>query len=270
MSDDDDYAALLNLFIQLVQSQAETEIRPNEEWMADAQSLSVKMFYHLTAMQRLTSEIAVITREGKTTFVDHASVKVVTRAAFETYLVLFYIYSGGDPGLCEFRHTLWHLGGLCERQRLHVASDKYRKQLEEEKVEVEKLKNKILASPHSKNYDVKQLKLLLRGKWRGNNSWGDLAKIADFPESYFNNVYGFLCGYSHSSYISALQVSQARNSINDQKMLAGSIAQIGKVLMAHFAFAYPNIFDGAKPTLEAEVASKKLAQIWRFGRADIG
>lgn len=85
---------------------------------------------------------------------------------------------------------------------------------------------------------------------------------AGFHEKYFKNVYGHLCGYSHSSYISALQVGQAQ-SIEDQTMLAQSILGIGVVIMAHFAFTYSKIFDSAKDILLINTVAAAIAKKWR-------
>lgn len=97
----------------------------------------------------------------------------------------------------------------------------------------------------------------------------DLGKSAGFHEKYFKNVYGYLCGYSHASYLSALQVGQAAQSIEDQKMLTSSILGVGVVLMAHFAFSYTAAFEDAGAVLSAGPSAKHIAEKWRFGPEDM-
>ncbi len=163
-------------------------------------------------------------------FVDHASVKVVTRAALETYLVFFYLYGSADRSLGEFRHKTWRLGGLTDRQRLHVSTQQGHEVLSREKNQIEALRSEIAVLPQISGYTDKQRRKILGGEWRIGNDWADLGAQAGFHTKYFDNIYGYLCGYSHSSYISVLQVGQAK-SIEDQQMLTKSILGIGVVLI---------------------------------------
>lgn len=269
MSDDADYSTLLDLFIRLVESQEGKKIEPGEGWLNDAQVLANKLFGHLVSM-RILAAGATVERDGVPTvfFVDHASVKVVARAALETYLVFFYLYGNSDRSLCEFRHKTWHLGGLADRQQFHASTEQGREVLAREKKKLEELRAEIESSPHIRTYTDKERKKLLESDWRVGNSWADLGISAGFHEKYFKNIYGYLCGYSHSSYLSALQVGQAQ-SIKDQKMLTQSILGIGVVLMAHFAFSYSSAFSTANAVLSANPSAKRVAEKWRFGPEDM-
>lgn len=269
MSSDADYSTLLDLFIRLVESQAGKKINAGDEWLNDAQVLATKLFRHLVSMQTLAAG-ATVEHDGipAVFFVDHASVKVVARAALETYLVFFYLYGNPDQSLCEFRHKTWCLGGLVDRQQLHVSSKQGREVLAREKKQIEELKSKIETSPEICAYTEKQRKKLMEGEWRIGNGWADLGVSAGFHEKYFKNIYCYLCGYSHSSYLSALQVGQAQ-SIPDQQMLTQSILGIGVVLMAHFAFSYSAAFNTASAVLSANPSAKRVAEKWRFGPEDM-
>jgi hypothetical protein len=209
MSYSSDYPVLLNLFVRLIPSQDGKKIAPADEWQNDAQVLAIKLFQHLVCMQR-TAAITKIDVVGFPTmsFIDHASAKVVTRAAFETYLVFFYLYGSlsRDPSLCEFRHKTWKLGGLTDRQKIYTKVDAYLAKLTVERAQIDALILELKASPHLASYSDKQRKGLLEGHWRTGKSWQDLGKGAGFHPRYFSDIYTHLCGYSHSSYISALQV----------------------------------------------------------------
>jgi hypothetical protein len=266
---DRDYSTLLDLFIQLVQSQAGKKIPQGDSWLNDAQVLALKLFRHLISMQTLAAG-ATVEHKGAPPifFVDHASVKVVARAALETYLVFFYLYGSPDRSLCEFRHQTWCLGGLADRQKFFVFMPQHREVLARELKEMQDLRSQIEKSPHMAGYSEKQGSRLLEGEWRTGSGWADLGKSAGFHDKYFKNIYGYLCGYSHASYLSALQVGQAQ-SIEDQKMLTSSILGIGVVLMAHFAFSYTAAFDGASVVLSANPSAKRVAEKWRFGAEDM-
>lgn len=269
MSYSADYSTLLDLFIQLVQSQAGKKIDPGEEWLNDAQTLSLKLFSHLVSMQKLAAGSTVEQDNIPTIFfVDHASVKVVARAALETYLVFFFLYGGADRAVSEFRHKTWRLGGLVDRQRYHASTAEHQQVLVSERKQIDALLSEIKAAPQLQTYTPKQRSKLLKGVWRFDNDWSDLGVQAGFHEKYFKNIYGYLCGYSHSSYLSALQVGQAQ-SIEDQRMLTQAILDIGVFIMAHFAFSYSSAFSSAGSVLASSTEAKRVAETWRFGPEDM-
>ena len=108
----------------------------------------------------------------------------------------------------------------------------------------------------------------MKGNWKVGISWIEFGVQAGFHEKYFENVYSYLCGYSHSSYASALQVGQAQ-SINDQNMLAQPIMGVGVVIMAHFTFTYSRIFSSATTVLNKNTYARSIAEKWQFGPDDM-
>lgn len=264
-----DYSTLLHLFIRLVESQAGQTIKSGEAWLNNAQTLSIKLFRHLVSIQTISAG-ATVEQVGIPTvsFVDHASVKVVARAALETYLVFFYLYGGIDWSLSEFRHKSWQLGGLIDRQLFHASTEEHREVLAREKQQIDALKSEIEKDPLLQRYTTKQRAKLLAGDWRVGNGWANLSVEAGFHEKWFKNIYGYLCGYSHSSYLSALQVGQAQ-TIEEQVKLTEFILGIGIVIMAHFASSYSGTFNSASAVLEGTAEAKGVAEKWRFGAKEM-
>ena len=120
MNYEPDFTTLLGLFIQLVQSQAGKRIVAEEEWKNDAQVIETKRFGHLASM-KMVSNGTTIEHNGTPSvyFVDHASVKVLARAALETYLVFYYIYSCENEALSAFSRT-WRLGAAIPQSRTRL------------------------------------------------------------------------------------------------------------------------------------------------------
>lgn len=264
-----DYSTLLNLFIQLVESQANKDIAHGDEWWNDAQTLSIKLFRHLISMQTLAAG-STVERDNIPIlfFIDHSSVKVVARAALETYLVFFYLYGNADRNLSQFRHKTWRLGGLLDRQNAHASINRHLKVLSEEKLLGEAIKLEIQKSPEFQTYSSKQQLKLLAGDWKIGKSWIDLGVEAGFHERFFKDIYGYLCGYSHSSYISALQVGEA-NTIEAQKLLTHGILGIGVTIMARHAFSYSKAFGLTETLLCENLAAKQIAEKWHYGPEDM-
>lgn len=269
MTNSQEYSHLLALLINLVESQAGKVFDQEDIWMNSAQILSVKLFRHLCSMQSLARPLILQTQDNpKIAFIDHASVKVITRTALETYLVFFYIFGSQDSSTCKFRHWTWELGGLIDRQKTHVISQQGQELLAQEKIQIENLRERISTSPLINEYTEKQQKRLLNGEWRLDKSWKDLGLDAGFHTKYFSNIYNYLCGYSHSSYISALQISGA-NSTDEQLKLAECMLDIGAVLMAHFCFSYSNAFRDAQKILLANPTSARIAEKWHFSEPEM-
>ena len=264
-----EFVILKNLLFELIESQNGRSIEPGQEWLNDAQILSIKLFRHLASMQNVANGATMEARNNLVVpYIDHASVKVIARAALETYLVFFYIYGTDERTVALFRHNTWHLGGLIDRQKYSVFSGEAREVAAQEAEVIERLKAAIEQSPHFLEYTQKQRQELLVGYWRVGSGWSDLAIRAGFHERYFRNIYNYLCGYSHSSYASALQVGQAL-SFDDQEMLTRATISIGVVIMAHFAFTYPCIFADAGDVLATNPEGKTIAEMWRFGREEM-
>jgi hypothetical protein len=114
------------------------------------------------------------------------------------------------------------------------------------------------------HYSEKEKKKILQGMWRIGKGSSDLGVDAGFNETYFKNIYSYLCCYSHSSYVSALQIRDAR-SLDDQQMLTEPFLTIGVVLMAHFSFSYSHLFAAARDQFDVDFEAKALAEKWRFG-----
>lgn len=266
---DAEYSELLPLFIKLIESQNGREIQPGREWLTDAQVLSVKLFQHLVSMKSLADGASIeVPNLISTTYIDHASIKVVARAALETYLVFFFIYGTQDQDQSQFRHNVWYYSGLADREKYVTNSAHAHEVLAVERQAMNNLCAEIKTSPYYSDFTVKQQRQLLKGAWRTGVTWSDLGINAGFHAQYFNNIYNYLCGYSHSSYASALQVSQAQ-SIEDQQMLARPILGIGVVLMSHFTFTYPTVFPDADAILAANPVPRSVAEKWRFGPEDM-
>lgn len=264
-----DFSMLLDLFVSLIDSQAGKSIGEGQAWKNDAQVLSLKLHHHLFSMRSLAAGATISGAEGVTLqFIDHSSIKVLARAALETYLVFAYIYGDADSSSATFRYKCWRLGGLMDRQKLHTTTQAGAQVQKEELKQVEKLRSELQLHDEFQALPQKHKSKLLKGEWRMERSWTDLGVAAGFHEKYFRNIYNYLCGYSHSSFISVLQVGQAKTTA-DQAMLAQAIMGIGVVVMAHFSSAYVLLFESAAQVLQQNKEAARVAEKWRFSAKDM-
>ncbi|WGG52113.1 DUF5677 domain-containing protein [Rugamonas sp. DEMB1] len=258
------YSELLTVFYELVQSRTGEEITPGDGWRADAQSLCRKLFRHLISMKSLC-EIRADKPPGSLPihYVDHSSVQVVTRAAMETFLVYFYVFGENDLQRSKFRHSTWYLGGLLDRQKLKASSSEFDERLAYDRLEIVRLREEIEASQHFAAYSKKWQRQLLKGDWKVGTSWSEIAVSAGFHKTNFDNMYSHSCGYSHSSYISAMQGAQARD-LAAQCMLANANLGFGIQIMTHFLKNYARNVSSAKEVLASDAEARRLIDKWHF------
>jgi AraC-like DNA-binding protein len=200
-------------------------------------------------------------------FIDQGSVSILARANIETFLTLHWLFSGDFP-TAQFRHRVWQHAGLHDRVNLTATSAEGRAKQKDARIQQMELLSHIRASEHLKAYTPKQIdQLLLKGNWRVGWSWADEAVRAGFHRKYFDNVYGYLCGYSHSSYISAMQIGQAQD-LPTQARMAEAGLQISVHIMAHFIHLYASTFSPAADLLNAS-ESKPIVDLWHFNSGDM-
>ena len=260
-----EYSALLYLLIELIESQNGKKLELETKWLNDAQILSIKLFQHLTSMQILAGGYMIkVNGKQKIYHIDHPSIKVVARAALETYLVFHFIYDSEDKSLSIFRHKLWRIAGLVDRQKYDFNFEGQQKKLANERNTLNKLREEVKSSDHFTNFSGNQQFQLLKGRWRTGNSWTDLGCSAGFHVKYFTDVYNYLCGYSHSSYASVLQIGQAR-LVDEQQMLTHGILCVGIKLMSHFISSYSGVFPEAEYVISSNPEARNIAEQYRFG-----
>ena len=256
------YPTLLGLMMRLIDSQAGTDIPPGDAWRNDAQALGIKLFRHLVSMQTLAQGATIQHPDGTSIMhIDHGSIVVLARAALETYLVWHYLYGQPANSNGRYRHLTWKLGGLMDRQGLHTLSQKGLDVQAKELIQVESLREEIRTFAEFQALNPKHQKRLLAGDWKIVLGTADLAVAAGFHGTNFKNVYSFLCGYSHASYISALQIAQAE-TLEEQAAMSRTMMGIGVVTMAHFSCSYPKQFPSAQAVLDADAQVKTIADKW--------
>lgn len=264
---DGDFSALIELMSSMVDARAGSSIAHGMGWLNDIQTLSIKLFKQLCSTKSLAGGCVFKSATGKSIeFIDQGSVSILARASVETFLTLHWIF-GCPTDKSQFRHALWQYAGLNDRVNLNTSSEEGRVKQADAKAQQAELLRFIEGSPLLTEYTVREIKELKKGNWRVGWSWGSEAVRAGFHKLYFDNVYSHLCGYSHSNYISAMQIGQAQ-SIADQSKLASAGIQISIHILAHFIHLYASTFSQAADLLAASPA-KPIADLWHFKAEDM-
>lgn len=259
-----EYTKLIMVFYATVDSKGGTKLLASDKWLFDAETLAVKLYYHLASILHLSFGTVVPGREvHKNALFDHASLNILARAALETYLTFFFIYC--DRNACRderrFRHSVWKLSAPADRQGFNVVSEAAVQALALQKQYMEKVLIEI-----EENHFFLQMKETLRkkarkGEWRLGKGWADLAEIAGFAKQTFRTFYSYLCSYAHAGGLSGLQIGQAITEA-DQKRLSNVSLHLGLILMSHFLFSYTALFPESRSVLEGDEEGYALANKW--------
>lgn len=266
MNREQEHSILISLIFQLTKSVSGKDIPAGEHWRNDAHVLSEKIFKHLVSAHNLSKGSSFQDSKGdEYSFIDHSSIAVIIRSAFESYLVFYFLYLNQDKQVSAYRHKTWILAGLIDRGRMFAGSHEAKAQQEHESTMIEDLKQEIQQDPIFVLEPNKAK--ILKGEWRGTNAWHDLAVNAGFHRTYFKDIYKHLCGHSHSSFISALQTRDA-NDLQSQNFLSKATIQIGTLLMAHLSFAYASYFKEADEILKSNKKAFQIADKWNIKAKD--
>jgi len=236
--DDDftgDYLHLLSALIATGEAVKGKPLDP-ERRLADAEALCRKFLGHACSAFDLAQGTSIAPLG--ISFVDPASINVVCRAAFETFLVLHYIFvEPGSDEQREYRHLAWLHAGLLERQSFPARDPENKRKLEEEKRVIDHLRKRLEANPCYQALKPKQKRaVIMDGRWR-DPGWKKIALSAGLSQMHAETMYSFLCGYAHSSYLSAMQVGQARTR-GDQELLIGGTLRLLMYVIAFMVNAY--------------------------------
>ena len=249
-----DFLHMLDVLTRVAETLKGKRFSGDLSWQADAEPIATKLFFHLTSLYNLQEGTTLNGEQGalfgSINFVDFPSIAVLARAAFETYLAFHFIFI--EPATKDeklFRHTVWRLGGLRDRQRFITFSQYGKERQVQEQEQIAQLESFVLNSPIYNTLDIPRKKDAKKGKWRLGKKWEDLAELTGIHKNYFVSMYSYISSHSHTGYISVMQLSQA-GDITIQSSLASMYTYIGLMIMSHFINGYCSIFPEAKNLLD--------------------
>lgn len=263
-----DFELLLSLLIDMVESQAGQPLPEGGAWENDRQWLAKKFVFHMAGIRELFRGTRIEVRGEPHSFVNHASINSLARAAIETFLAFAYIFGPDDSSIRHFRNMAWRYSGLWTRQNRPAVSQHGADVKRDEEPTMRLLLERLRAEPHWESYSKGQQKQLsVRGEWAFGLHKMDIAREAGISESYFKTIYSYLSDYSHASYAAVLQVGQADEE--GQRMMSAAILGGMNVFMAFFSAIYAKRSEPAATLLEGHPA-KAASERWRLPADRLG
>ena len=262
MYNEQDYMKLLDILYKAVSA---TRSQPNhaDAKLKDAEHLATKFLVHAASILYLSRGTHVpdfpSVRLG---FTDSASIDVVARAAFETFLVLHHIFlAPASADERHYRYLSWKAAGLAERQHFPVATQEHHEKLEEERRELHDLHSKLNSNVFFQlEVHAEQKEKVLRGEWK-LKSWREIAQGAGLTRVLSLDMYRYLCEYSHSGFVSVSQIEQALNKSEQPRLIEPAMITVA-IAAANLIHGYGELFPIAKQALAADTAGHEVVAKW--------
>lgn len=260
-----EFEVLIRLMSDMITAQAMTNSPVDApEWSIHLHVLSTKLFKHLCSVRTLLEACPfgtpTLPRFG---YIDHSSVAALTRTAIENYLVMYWLHSEDDQALREFRHVVWVYCGWKKRSKLIPTIDEAVDSHREAIALATEHWTWIKASPFYALYSKGEQAKLRKGDWSAGTNWYELEMKAGFHRVYFTSIYPYLSGYTHTDFISCLQIRSATR-LQTHYDLGVATLQMCMVMLGHFTHFYASLFPAAKEVFHRSGTVIELATKWHI------
>jgi len=264
MYNEQDYIKLLDLLYKAVSA---TRSQPNlpqaDATLKDAEHLATKFLVHGVSTLYLSRGTHVHDFPSlRLGFIDSASLDVVARAAFETFLVFHHIFiAQAEEAERHCRYLSWKVAGLAEKQHFTVVTQEHQERLIQDRRELNDLHNKLYTNVFFQlEVHEEQKEKVLKGEWK-LKSWREIALNAGLTRVLCIDMYRYLCEYAHSGFISASEIEQALHK-SEQPHLIEPAMIIVTIATSNLIHGYCELFPIAKQILVADVAGHEAVTKW--------
>lgn len=260
-----DLTLLLSILFRVVAANKGVPAEADDR-ILDAEGLALKFFGHSLSVLYLYRGITLPDLSSHIKdFPDPPSLNVVARAAFEAYLVFYYIYiDAKNEDEEDLRYHAWELSGLYERQTFPATTAENVAKLREEKELIRKIELKLDANPIYKAFSDKEKKTFFKklkmSNWR-TKGWVEIARSAGFSNANSKTTYRFLCEHAHSGNISVTQVRQFEDFSSRKELMGAAIGHL-LICVANMIKHYGEYFDKSKVYYNTYYQEPNTVSLW--------
>lgn len=260
-----DFPRLLDKLGTLINIPTKIPVTQENVWKNHGQLMVIKAFCHLRSIAVLAGHGAEQKPESMV-HVDHGSIAVIGRAAYETFVLFNFIFLEEDTELRQFRHQVWRLSGLMSRAKLNRPPNlppERLKQIERETDEIARLRPIIEGSRFFAVLDNRVQKNVRQGDGvRLGEALIDLAEQAGLPRKYVADMYTHFCNYSHAGAISVFQLSETLND-GTSPIMARVTVGFCCILLTQLILAYADFFEEVDAAVVADAELVERLALWK-------
>ena len=231
---------------------------PSLDWIDDAYALAKKFVRHSRTFVALYESSGKSKAEHPT--VDAASVNILARAAFESFLVfhrLFVHPHSDDERECQY--LSWRLGGYLLRRRFPIYFPQNVAVRNYEATLVRELRARLSGNSVFTALSLKERQKLLSGKWRLGATWSTIASQASLHKGFGDTFYALLCEYAHSGGLSVPRDAPGFQW-SDQDRCAGA-PELLMIASANMARGICALFPDRAIVLQL-ASAENLVDVW--------
>ena len=258
-----EYKKLLNVLALVMRASSPlstTEVGERER-LSMAQGLSNKFIEHAVTILHLSHGTNLNLPSFKFSFVDFASIDVLTRASLEAFLTFHYVfYVPQTKEEEDYRYWTYKAAAIVERQDFPTVTEEFEQNRAEDGEEFTQLREKLKSNAVFQSLTEKQKKRILRGEWR-LKSWREVAIDAGLSEMLASHVYRILSGRAHSSFLSVLQSVETQKTKNQEEDIIISMSIMNPVI-ANMVREYCGLFPKAQEVLSKDSEGSGIVDWW--------
>ena len=258
-----DFVKLLDLFAHVLAADNYSSFgdADDNERLSTARGLANKFIEHAVTVLYLSHGTNQDLPSFKFSFVDSASLDVLTRAALEAFLVFHYVfYVPTTKEGKNYRYWVYKAAGIAERESAPVSTKEHRQKQAVEKKELDELRERLKSNTIFQSLTDNQKKQILRGRWK-LPSWREIAIDAGLSEMIASHMYSSLAGYAHSSMLSIVQMIEAHRDRVEEEAISSSMGTMN-VVIANMVREYCGLFSRAQEVLRKDHEGSCIVDWW--------
>jgi hypothetical protein len=247
---------LLNIFSRVINANKDKKLKWHER-LGRAEGLATKCFHHCSTIVYLFRDTTL--PENEIHIFYFSTINVATRAALETLLAFAYVFTlPENEQESDFAFYSWVMCDLMTRQSLTPYSDEHRRILESDKVLINDYRAKIISNPFFKSLKKEKRERVLSGEWKVDG-WVRIGKKVGFDNRIIEWTYSYLCSYSHSGFMSILQLQTAIVNGHKSPPMEPIIETVG-IVLANMIDLYCIVFPFSHEELYKDDEAVSLVQ----------
>ncbi len=260
----EEYVKLLDLLARVFA--ADNYLSPGDtddnERLSIARGLTNKFIEHAVTILHLSRGINLYLPSFKFSLVDSASIDVLARASLEAFLIFHYVfYTPKTKEEKDYRYWAYKVAGIAERQNFPATTEEFRQKLENEKIELDKLHEKLKSNAAFQSLTPKQKNQILKeGRWK-LPSWRKIAIDAGLSEMLASHMYSSLAGHAHSSSLSVVQTVDAHINREEEQVISSSMGTMN-IVTANLIHEYCELFPKTQEVLGKDHEGSYIVDWW--------
>jgi len=262
-----DCRALLGLFIKVGESLKGHQ--PQDRRLIESELLAHKIVFHASSILYLSRGTRLDDiPEISISFVDNASIRVVTRALLESVWAFHHIFV--DPKTQDdltFRYCCWMLAGFVQRERFPAMTDWGRQQLARDRQDTSRYREELTRTEAFDKLTAGNKRKALNGElWRPQPLRSTAERF--LGRRFGAATYAWLSSYQHGDALSAIQIRTA-DTPERQRQMAGSSLLLVAVSLSQMIKAYLGLWPHLELVTNLYPNIQNLAEMYlRFREFD--